>query len=51
VSANEVLAIDFKTNRPPPERVEDVPALYRSQMALYRAALAKVFPGVESPAR
>jgi ATP-dependent helicase/nuclease subunit A len=45
VSANEVLAIDFKTNRPPPERVEDVPALYRSQMALYRAALAKVFPG------
>jgi ATP-dependent helicase/nuclease subunit A len=45
VSADEVLAIDFKTNRPPPERVEDVPALYRTQMALYRAALAKVFPG------
>jgi len=45
VSANEVLAIDFKTNRPPPERAEDVPALYRAQMALYRAALAKVFPG------
>jgi len=45
VSADEVLAIDFKTNRPPPERVEDVPVLYRAQMALYRAALAKVFPG------
>jgi ATP-dependent helicase/nuclease subunit A len=45
VSPDEVLAIDFKTNRPPPERAEDVPALYRTQMALYRAALAKVFPG------
>lgn len=45
VTADEVLAIDFKTNRPPPTRPEDVPALYRAQMALYRAALAKVFPG------
>ncbi len=45
VSAEDVLAIDFKTNRPPPERLEDVPTLYRTQMALYRAALAKVFPG------
>jgi ATP-dependent helicase/nuclease subunit A len=45
VSAEEVLAIDFKTNRPPPERLEDLPTIYRTQMALYRAALAKVFPG------
>jgi ATP-dependent helicase/nuclease subunit A len=45
VSQTEVLAVDFKTNRPPPERVEEVSTLYRAQMALYRAALAKVFPG------
>ncbi|MGD0144912.1 MAG: double-strand break repair helicase AddA, partial [Rhizomicrobium sp.] len=45
VSSDEVLAIDFKTNRPPPQRAEDVPVLYRTQMALYRAALARVFPG------
>ncbi|HWD49800.1 MAG TPA: double-strand break repair helicase AddA [Rhizomicrobium sp.] len=41
----EVLAIDFKTNRPPPARAENVSTLYLAQMALYRAALAKVFPG------
>ena len=40
----QVLAVDFKTNRPPPAKVEDAPALYLTQMALYRAALAKVFP-------
>lgn len=45
VSETEVLAVDFKTNRPPPARVEDVPKLYIAQMALYRAALAKIFPG------
>lgn len=39
-----VLAIDFKTNRPPPARVEDVPQIYIAQMAIYRAALAKIFP-------
>jgi ATP-dependent helicase/nuclease subunit A len=45
VRDDEVLAIDFKTNRPPPKNLADVPRLYLSQMALYRAALAKVFPG------
>jgi ATP-dependent helicase/nuclease subunit A len=45
VSGDEVLAVDFKTNRPPPGRAEDVSTLYLAQMALYRAALAKVFPG------
>ena len=45
VTESEILAVDFKTNRPPPSRVEDVPKLYVAQMALYRAALAKIFPG------
>ena len=44
VTDAEVLAVDFKTNRPPPARVEDVPHIYVTQMALYRAALAKIFP-------
>ncbi len=43
ITDSEVLAIDFKTNRPPPSRAEDVSTLYLAQMALYRAALAKVF--------
>jgi ATP-dependent helicase/nuclease subunit A len=44
VTDAEVLAVDFKTNRPPPARVENVPHIYVTQMALYRAALAKIFP-------
>jgi len=29
----------------PPATPEETPALYRAQMALYRAALAKIYPG------
>ncbi len=45
VNDTEILVVDFKTNRPPPTKPEDVPKLYVAQMALYRAALAKIFPG------
>jgi ATP-dependent helicase/nuclease subunit A len=45
VTDGEVLALDFKTNRPPPTRLEDLPPIYVRQMALYRLALAKLFPG------
>jgi ATP-dependent helicase/nuclease subunit A len=44
ITDDKVLAIDFKTNRPPPQTPETVSTLYLTQMALYRAALAKVFP-------
>jgi ATP-dependent helicase/nuclease subunit A len=40
-----VLILDYKTDRPPPAREADVPAVYLAQMALYRAAAAKIFPG------
>ena len=39
-----VLIVDFKTNRPPAKREADVEPLYKTQMALYRAAAAKIFP-------
>ncbi|MGZ5938476.1 MAG: double-strand break repair helicase AddA [Rhizomicrobium sp.] len=42
---DEVLIVDFKTNRPPPSSESDVPTLYATQMALYRAAAVKIFPG------
>jgi ATP-dependent helicase/nuclease subunit A len=45
ITPNEILIVDFKTNRPPPAKVEGVSTLYIAQMALYRAALSKVFPG------
>ena len=44
VTADSVLVADFKTNRPPPKTAEQTPTLYRAQMALYRAALKKIYP-------
>ncbi|MCA0449429.1 MAG: AMP-binding protein [Proteobacteria bacterium] len=40
-----IFVLDYKTNRPPPERIEDVPAEYVAQLAAYRAALAPLYPG------
>ena len=45
VTEEEVLVLDFKTNRPSPTREEDVSAIYLAQMALYRAAATQIFPG------
>ncbi len=40
-----IAVIDYKTNRPPPRRVEDVAPLYLRQMAAYRALLRQIWPG------
>jgi ATP-dependent helicase/nuclease subunit A len=45
VTADEVLIVDYKTNRPPPASAADAPEVYRRQLASYRAALQPVFPG------
>ncbi len=42
---DEVLIIDYKTNRPPPENPSDVPRAYLRQMAAYRAVLSDIYPG------
>ncbi len=44
VTDTEVLILDFKTNRPPPSREDDVSPIYLAQMALYRAAATRIFP-------
>jgi ATP-dependent helicase/nuclease subunit A len=43
--ADEVLIIDYKTNRSSPERPEDVAPVYLYQLAAYRLAIAEIFPG------
>ena len=45
IRPDRIVVLDYKTNRPPPETVEQVPALYLRQMAAYRALLRQVFPG------
>ncbi len=44
VTAERVLIVDFKTNRPPPKRLEDVPPVYVNQLALYRVVLRQLYP-------
>jgi ATP-dependent helicase/nuclease subunit A len=44
VTPDTVLIADFKTNRPAPRRIDDVPPVYIRQLALYRAVLAKLYP-------
>jgi ATP-dependent helicase/nuclease subunit A len=45
VTPDAVLIADFKTNRPAPRRFAEVPPGYPAQLALYRAVLAKLYPG------
>ena len=45
VEPGRVLVVDFKTNRPAPDRIEDADRAYKVQMAVYAAVLAEVFPG------
>jgi ATP-dependent helicase/nuclease subunit A len=41
---DEILIVDYKTNRPPPKSPEEVAPLYCRQLAAYRAALAQMYP-------
>jgi ATP-dependent helicase/nuclease subunit A len=45
VAGNEVMVVDYKSNRPPPGTAAETPAIYLRQMAAYRAVLSEVYPG------
>ena len=45
VGEEEILIIDYKTNRPSPREIEKVPAIYIRQMSLYRRSMAEMYPG------
>jgi ATP-dependent helicase/nuclease subunit A len=44
VTAAEVLIGDYKTNRPAPRTLAEVPPAYVRQLALYRAVLRRLYP-------
>jgi ATP-dependent helicase/nuclease subunit A len=44
VTDSEVLIVDFKTNHAPPAHAAEAPKGYVRQLALYRAALEKLYP-------
>jgi ATP-dependent helicase/nuclease subunit A len=45
VTPSEVLLVDFKTNRPAPLDPAGTPEPYLRQMAAYRQALGRIYPG------
>jgi ATP-dependent helicase/nuclease subunit A len=45
VREDEVLILDYKSDRSPPDDPEGVPEAYIAQLAAYRAALTRMFPG------
>lgn len=44
VTDDRVLIVDYKTNRPAPVTLGDVPEVYVAQLALYRKLLAPLYP-------
>lgn len=44
VLENEVLIVDYKTNRPPSKNAQEIPKIYQKQMAAYRAVLQDIYP-------
>ena len=45
VDENRVSIVDYKTMRPVPANEDEVAPLYLRQLAIYRAALARIYPG------
>ncbi len=45
VTDDEVLILDYKTNRPPPLHLESVAPAYLLQLAAYALALSEIYPG------
>ena len=45
VVGDEVMVVDYKTNRPAAAALKDVPAAYLRQLAAYRDLLSRVYPG------
>ena len=44
VTERRVLIVDYKTVRPPPACEDEVAPVYLRQLAIYRAALARIYP-------
>ncbi|WP_445680299.1 double-strand break repair helicase AddA [Radicibacter daui] len=45
VSDDQVLIVDFKTNRPPPREVSGVAGEYLRQLGVYRTLVSRIYPG------
>ena len=44
ITPERVLVVDYKTNRPAPDRIEDADPAYVLQLAVYVAVLRRLYP-------
>lgn len=44
IEKDQIIVVDFKTNRNPAPTVDQVPDVYRSQLEAYKALLQKIYP-------
>lgn len=44
ITDEEILIVDFKTNRPPPQNAQDVPSAYIRQLNAYADTLRAIYP-------
>lgn len=44
ITDKEVMIVDYKSNRNPPESVEHIPVVYLKQLSLYRELIRKIYP-------
>jgi ATP-dependent helicase/nuclease subunit A len=44
VNGDEVLIVDYKSNRPPPRTSDEISPVYLRQMAAYTAAVEEIYP-------
>jgi len=44
ITKDSIWILDFKTNRNPPENIQDVPELYHHQMKAYRDTMQTIYP-------
>lgn len=46
VTDEAIWIVDYKTGQETPEHIDKVPLVYLRQMAIYRSALARIYPGL-----
>ena len=44
IEQNQIIVVDYKTNRNPAKTLAEVPNVYRSQLGAYKALLQKIYP-------
>jgi ATP-dependent helicase/nuclease subunit A len=44
VTDNSIWIVDFKSNRPPPKNIKDIPTQYRNQLKAYKTLIKDIYP-------